>query len=329
MSGMGRRDFVALLGGAAASWPIAARAQAVRLRRVGVLMPGSRESGLPLLEALKGRLFELSSADGQTVAIDDVWADGRIDRFPTLAAELVQRGADVIVAPTTVAAIAVKRIAPDLPTVFLTVADPIGSGLIASYARPGGSVTGIQGNIDTLPGKQIDLLRAIVPTASRIGFLVNTPNPSTEVQKRNAEAAATSLGVTLLPVSISSPDDIDLAIEQLVRDQAQAVVFPTDATVSAERRRIAHLATTALLPSIFPYREQVRDGGLLSYGVDLTANYRRAADLIHKILNGVRPGDLPVEFPTKLYLSVNLRTAKAIGLTIPEAFLLRADEVIE
>ena len=292
-------------------------------------MTGSRELSLPLLEALKISLFELSSADGKNILIDDVWADGRIDRFPSLAAELVQRKPDVIVAPTTMAVMTVKAIAPDLPTVFLTVADPIGSGLIASYARPGGSATGIQANTDTLPGKQIELLRAVMPAASRIGMLVNAPNPSTVMQKRNAEAAAASLGITLLPVSISSPDDIDFAFEELIRNRAQAVVFPTDATVSAERKRIAWLAAKALLPSIFPYREQVRDGGLLSYGVDLTANYRRAADFVHKILNGARAGDLPVEFPTKLYLSVNLRTAKAIGLSIPEAFLLRADEVIE
>jgi putative tryptophan/tyrosine transport system substrate-binding protein len=327
---MKRRDFISLLGGAAAAWPLAARAQqTVHLRRVGVLMTGSPETGLPMLEALKARLFELGSVEGKTVTIDVVWAEGRIDRFPSLAAELVQRKADVVVAPTTVAVMTVKRIAPNLPTVFLTVADPVGSGLIESYARPGGSVTGIQGNLGTLPGKQIEILREVIPDATRIGMLVNIPNLSTTAQKRNAEAAAASLGLTFLPVSISSPDDIESAFEQLIRERAQAVIFPTDATVTAERKRIARLATIALLPSIFPFREQARDGGLLSYGVDLADNYRRAADFVHKIVNGAKAGDLPVEFPTRLYLGVNLRTAKAIGLTIPESFLLRADEVIE
>ena len=292
-------------------------------------MTTSREASLPLLTALTDRLFELSASEGRTVIIDDVWTEGRFDRSESLAVELVQRRPDVIVAPTTVAASTVKRIAPDLPTVFLTVADPVGSGLVASYARPGGSVTGIQGNIGTLPGKQIGLLREIVPTATRIGMLVNSPNPSTTLQMQNAEGAATSLGITLVSASISSPDDIERAFDQLIKGRAQAAIFPTDATVMSERKRIARLAASAQLPSIFPFREQARDGGLLSYGVDLSENYRRAAEFVHKILNGAKAGDLPVEFPTKLYLGVNLRTAKTIGVTIPEAFLLRADEVIE
>ena len=175
---IGRRQFILLLGGAVGEWPTTGWGQTAQFRRVGVLMTGSRESSLPLLEALKTSLFELSSGDGKNILIDDVWADGRIDRFPSLAAELVQRRPDVIVAPTTMAVMTVKAIAPDLPTVFLTVADPIGSGLIASYARPGGSATGIQANMDTLPGKQIELLRGVMPAASRIGMLVNAPNPS-------------------------------------------------------------------------------------------------------------------------------------------------------
>ena len=324
-----RREFITLLGGAVA-WPLAARAEQNRhQRRVGVLMTTSREASLPLLTALTDRLFELSASEGRTVIIDDVWTEGRFDRFESLAVELVQRRPDVIVAPTTVAVSMVKRIAPDLPTVFLTAADPVGSGLVASYARPGGSVTGIQGNIGTLPGKQIGLLREVVPTATRIGMLVNGPNPSTTLQMQNAEAAATSLGITLVSVSISSPDDIESAFDQLTKGRVQAAIFPTDATVMSERKRITRLAASALLPSIFPYREQARDGGLLSYGVDLSENYRRAAELVHKILNGARAGDLPVEFPTKLYLGVNLRTAKTIGVTIPESFIIRADEVIE
>jgi putative ABC transport system substrate-binding protein len=205
---MRRREFITLLSGAAVTCPLAARAQQqlVRQRHVGVLMTGSSDTGLVMLQALKARLSELGWVVGKTVTFDEVWAEGRLDRFPALAAQLVRHRPDVIVAPTTTAVLAVRQIAPDMPTVFITVADAIGSGLIESYARPGGSTTGIQGNIETLPGKQIELLREIVPAASRIGILVNIPNPSTMLQKRNAEAAAASLGLTLLPISISSPD---------------------------------------------------------------------------------------------------------------------------
>jgi putative tryptophan/tyrosine transport system substrate-binding protein len=325
-----RREVITLLNSAVAAWPVVARAQqSVRQRHVGVLMTGSPDTGLVMLQALKARLSELGWVEGKTVTIGEVWAEGRLERFPRLAAQLIQQRPDVIVAPTTTAVLAVRHIAPDIPTVFLTVADAVGSGLIHSYARPGGSATGIQGNVETLPGKQIELLREIVPAANRIAILVNVPNPSTTLQKRNAEAAAVSLGLTLLPASISSPDEIETAFDQMRREGVQAVIFPTDATVTAERKRIARLAMDARLPSIFPFREQARDGGLLSYGFDLSDNYRRAADFVHKILSGAKAADLPVEFPTRLYLGVNLGTAKALGLTIPESFLLRADEVIE
>ena len=325
---MNRREFIALVG--AAAWPDTARSQQARnLPRVGVLMGGSRETSKSQLDALKAKLAEHGRVDGQTVIIDVVWAEGRIDRFPDLCAELVGRKPDVVVASTTVAVIAMKHIAPDLPTVFVTVADPIGSGFIRSYARPGGNATGVQGNIDTLPGKQIELLREVVSGVRRIGMLVNAPNPSTILQERHAEVTAASLGITLLPVEITTPDDIEASFQRFVDQHAEAVLFPTDTTVATERKRIARLAQTARLPSIFPYRQQVRDGGLLSYGVDTTESYRSCADFVDKILDGAKPGDLPVYFPTRLYLAVNLRTAKAIGLTISESFLLLADEVIE
>ena len=327
---MKRREFITLLGGAVA-WPLAARAEQNRhQRRVGVLMTTSREASLPLLTALTDRLFELSASEGRTVIIDDVWTEGRFDRFESLAVELVQRRPDVIVAPTTVAVSMVKRIAPDLPTVFLTAADPVGSGLVASNARPGGSVTGIQGNIGTLPGKQIGLLREIVPTATRIGMLVNGPNPSTTLQMQNAEAAATSLGITLVSVSISSPDDIESAFDQLAKGRVQAAIFPTDATVMSERtnhapRRECATAIDFSVPRTSSRRRNCklwrRSFGKLSPG-------GRACSQA-KMLNGARAGDLPVEFPTKLYLGVNLRTAKTIGETIPKSFIIRADEVIE
>ena len=326
---MRRREFVSLIGGAAAAWPMAAWGQqATHVPRVGVLMTGSRTSS-EAWSAFKSRLLELGHIEDKTILIDVVWADGRIDHFPDLARQLVQRSPDIVVAPTTMAALAIKRIAPNLPTVFLTVADPIGSGLVASYAHPGGSATGLQGNIDTLPGKQLEMLREILPAIQRVGMLVNTSNDLTISQRRNAERAARAINVQLLPVQMSGPDDIEAAFKEFARQGAEAVVFPTDATVLKERKRVAQLAVEAKLPSIFPFQEHVRDGGLLSYGIDLAQNFRRGADFVHKILVGDKPSDLPVEFPTKLYLAVNLRTAKAIGLRISEFFLFRADEVIE
>ena len=327
---MRRRQFITLLGGVAAMWPMVARGQqASHIPRLGVLMTGSKATSSNSLSVFKSRLLELGYVEDKTILIDVVWADGRIDHFPDLARQLIQRSPDIVVAPTTMAALAIKRIAPNLPTVFLTVADPIGSGLVRSYAHPGGSATGIQGNIDTLAGKQLEMLREILPAIRRVGMLVNTSNGSTISQHRNAERAALTLGVTLSRVQIAGPDDIETAFNEFSRQGVEAVMFPTDATVLRERKRVAELAVEAKLPSIFPYQEHVREGGLLSYGIDRSQNYRRAAEYVHKILMGDKPSELPVEFPTKLYLAVNLRTAKAIGLTIPELFLIRADEVIE
>ena len=219
--------------------------QATRVPRVAVLMTGSKAIGSNYLSVFKSRLLELGHVEDKTIQIDVVWADGRIDQFPALARQLVQRSPDIVVAPTTMAALAIKRIAPNLPTVFLTVADPIGSGLVASYAHPGGSATGLQGNIDTLPGKQLEMLREIFPAIRRVGMLVNTSNDSTISQHRNAERAALTLGVTLSRVQIAGPDDIEAAFKEFARQGVEAVMFPTDATVLRERKRVAELAVEA------------------------------------------------------------------------------------
>lgn len=327
---MRRRKFITLLGGAAAAWPVVVRAQqSQRMKRVAVLLTGTPDTHRAYLAAIRNRIAELGYVEGQTVTLDVAWADGRVDRIAPLIAELIQRNPDVIIAPTTTAVLAVRRTGASVPTVFITVADPIGSGIVESYAHPGGTATGIQGNIDSLPGKQIELIREIVPTVTKVGMLINKLNPSTLGQKRNAESAAAVLGVTLVPVEISTAADLGAAFDELARGKAQAVLCPTDSTMSAARKQVADLALAARLPSVFPYREHVEAGGLISYGVDLRESHRHAIDFVDKILKGAKPGDLPVEFPTRLSMVINLRTAKAVGLSIPESFLLRADEVIE
>ncbi len=324
---MRRREFIAGLASAVAL-PFGTHAQ-TRTRRVAVIMSGTLESHGPSLALIKKRFGELGYIEGQSVVIDVEWLEGQFDRVPAAVANLVQRRPDAIIAPTTAMALAVRRVAPDMPTVFVTVADPVGSGLVASYARPGGNATGIQGNLDTLPGKQLELVREIVPGAVRVGMLINQHNASTLAQSENAQAAAKSIGIALLIGEISKADDLQGAFERLVKEGAKGVLIPTDGAFLAERKRIAELALSLKLPAIYPFREQVEAGGLISYGVDLSNSFSRSVEFIDKILQGARAGDLPVEIPTKLSMVVNLRTAKAIGLTIPEAFLLRADEVIE
>lgn len=323
---MRRRAFVA--GLAAASLPLTARAQA-RMRRVGLIMSGTPDSHGRYLTVIKKRFAELGYVEGQTIVIDVEWLEGQLDRVPAAVARLIQRRPDAIIAPTTTMALAVKKAAPDMPTVFVTVADPVGSGLVASYARPGGNATGIQGNLDSLPGKQIELIREIVPGVVRVGMLINRLNVSTFAQSRNAQAAAKSLGVALLTAELTGAGDLWSAFERLARQDVKAIVVPTDATLLTERKRVAELELSLKLPAVYQYREHVEAGGLISYGVDVQDSYRRSVEFIDKILKGARPADLPVEIPTKFLMVVNLRTAKAIGLTIPESFLLRADEVIE
>jgi putative ABC transport system substrate-binding protein len=243
--------------------------------------------------------------------------------------ELVRLKPDVVVASNTQLAIAMRQATAAIPIVAATVTDPVGFGLVASHARPGGNVTGMLSTLDTLPEKQLALAAEIVRGTVKMGMLLNPGFQAHAIQRKGAEAAAAGLVIKLVPVEVRLPDDLDAAFQSLARERCDSVLVLQDPMFLTERRRIAMVAIAARLPTMFGFREHVEAGGLMSYGIDLRTNFRRVADYVDKILKGTKPADLPVELSTKFELVVNLKTAKAIGLTIPESFLLRADEVIE
>jgi len=333
---MKRREFITLLGGAAASsacWPFAARAQqqAVgRLPLVAVLVAASQAATRGWMSNLQQGLQELGYVEGRDLEIVYRYIDGDyLTRLPALVDELIKLKPQVVVTTSTAAVLAINRAAPTIPIVGSALTDPVGLGLAASLARPGGQVTGIALTLDTLTGKQLELLLQAMPGAKRIGLLVNITHPIGEFTRRNAETAAAALGVELVPVELRVPDDLDGAFQKLADERVQMVLVPLDGMVVSERRRITALAVAARLPSMFSSREPVVDGGLMSYGMNTRDNWRRSATYVDKILKGATPGELAIELPTRIHLVVNLRTAKALGLTIPESFLSRADEVIE
>jgi putative ABC transport system substrate-binding protein len=275
-------------------------------------------------------LRELGLVNGQNIELQIRYAGGDVRRVPAIVNELLQLKPDVLVTGTTTGALTAKQVAPFIPVVSAVLTDPIGAGLVASYARPGGNITGILLTLDDLPGKLVELAVQLITPAVRIGMLVNVSNAVTStVQRRDAEKAAETLGVTLMPVEIRSRNDLEGAFRTFALERAAVVLMLPDAMLLAERRQIAIFAAAARLPSVSGFREEVEAGGLISYGINLRNSYQRAASLVDKILKGAKPADLPVEFPTKLELVVNVATAKAIGLTIPPAILIRADEVIE
>jgi putative ABC transport system substrate-binding protein len=333
---MRRREFITLLGGAAASsacWPIAGRAQqqaAGRLPLVVVLVAVSQAASSGWLSAFPQGMQELGYVEGRDLEIVYRYVDGDyLTRLPALVDELIKLKPQVVVSGTTAGIRAVNRAAPAIPIVGVALIDPVGFGLAASLARPGGQVTGIAQTLDTLPGKQLELVLEVMRGAKRIGFLVNITNPISEITRHNAETAAAALAVELVPVEVRVPDDLDGAFRKLADERVETVLVPLDAMFLNERRRIAALAAAARLPSMFSDRAHVVDGGLMSYGMNTRDSWRRSATYVDKILKGAAPGELPIEFPTRVRFVVNLRTAKALGLTIPESFLFRADEVIE
>ena len=327
-SHIGRRKFLATLGGAAAAWPLAAHAQQpAKLPTIGFLGTAAASAWAPWTAAFVQRLHELGWIEGRTVAIQYRWAEGRTDRFAEIAAEFVRIKVDVIVTGGN-AAVAAKRASSAVPIVFAIVDDPVGSGLVTSLARPGGNVTGLSMQSTDLAGKRLALLREVVPGLRRLAIMANVDFPAAAQEMDEIQAAATKLGLDVATFELRRAEDIAPAFEAL-KGRGEALYVVGDALVITHRVRINTLALTARLPTIFFLREYVEAGGLMSYGPSFPDLFRRAGDYVDKILRGAKPGDIPVEQPTKFDLIINLTTAKALGLSIPESFLVRADEVIE
>jgi putative ABC transport system substrate-binding protein len=272
---------------------------------------------------------ELGYIEGRDHVYQDRYADGDFTRLPLLAEELVRLKPDVIVAGAVAAALAAKRATDSIPIVGINLTDPVGAGLAASEARPGTNVTGTIVRLEGLTGKQVEIARDLMPGVSRIGVLNNVNNPASVAQLRDAEVTASKLRLRLVPVEIRTVDEVAPAFQKLLREHGTVVLVPGDAAFLAWRRRIAAFSLASRLPSVFSFREHVEAGGLISYGIDLRASYRRAAFYVDKILKGQKPADLPIEFPTKVGLVINVATATALGLSIPPILLARADEVIE
>jgi putative tryptophan/tyrosine transport system substrate-binding protein len=323
-----RREFITLIGGAAAAWPLAARAQqAGKLPTVGFLGTTSPSIMSQWTAAFVGRLRELGWIEGRTIKIEDRWAEGRGERYAEIAAEFVRLKVDVIVT-TGPAAPQAKKATSVIPIVLALSGDPVGAGLVASLARPGGNITGLSTQWPDAAGKRLELLREVVPSFRRLAIMVNVGFPDAVLEASEAKAVARSLGLEVATLEIRRAEDIVPAFESL-NDHADALYVTADALLNANRIRINTLALAARLPTIYPYREGAEGEGLMSYGPNLASMFRRAAEYVDKILRGAKPGDLPVEQPTKFDLIINLRTARALGLDVPPTLLARADEVIE
>lgn len=327
---MRRREFITLIGGAAA-WPLVVSAQQTgKVPRVGYLRLTSPADRPPLLDAFRQRLRELGWVEGQNIAIDYRFAEGRLDRLSDLAAELVRLKVDVIVSLGTQGVTAAKKATDTIPIVMIAVRDPIGIGLIASLARPGGNVTGVSGyaGLESV-AKQLELLKEMVPKARSVAILSNPTNAYHQLAIKELNVAAQALGVQLQIVQARDASDLDGAFAAMAKERVGALLVLSDIMFNSNTTRLADLALSRRLPTANAVRESVEAGGLMSYGPSFVDSYRRSAAYVDKILKGTKPADLPVEQPTKFELVINLKTARAIGVTVPPTLLARADEVIE
>jgi len=325
---MQRRKFITLIGGAVATQaalPRPARAEVSAKRPLLAVLAAVTRKEFPtsFMEGMR----ELGYVEGGNIDVAYRFADGHLELLPSLAEELIQLTPKAIVAAVTPAAVAARRSTQTIPIVCPILADPIDLGLIASMSRPGGNVTGLMSRIDDLIGKQIELAAQLVPALVRLGLIVNVA--SSDIARRDVESAGKRLGVKLVSAEVREPNDLDTAFKLLSNEHVQAVVILADAMLFQERQRVAELAAAARLPAVYGFRDHVDAGGLISYGVNYAENFRRAAIYVVKILKGAKPSDLPVEFPNRLELVINLKAAKALGLDIPPTLLARADEVIE
>jgi len=324
---MRRREFITLLGGAAASWPLSAGAQqAGKLPTIGFL--GADASVFsPWTAAFVARLRELGWIEGSTIAIEYRWSQGRTERYAEIAAEFVRLKVNVIVTVGSAVPI-VRQATAVIPIVFAVGIDPVGSGLVASLAKPGGNVTGLSIQANELAGKRLEFARELVPRLHRLAIMFNVGNAQPVLEMGETQAAARMLGLDVVPLVIQQAEDITPALQAL-KTRADALYVAVDQLMVANRTSIVTSALGARLPTIFSTRDFVKAGALMSYGPSYAERFRRAADYVDKILRGAKPGDLPVDQPTKFELVINLTTAKALGLTIPPSLLQRADEVIQ
>jgi len=323
-----RREFITLLGGAAA-WPMPAFAQdAGKLRSIGYMGSTTPSAQSPWTTPFVRRLRELGWIEGRNLAIEYRWGGGRNDSFAEIAAEFVRLKVDVIVTYSAAPVLAAKQATSVIPIVFAVAPDPIGSGLVASLAHPGGNVTGLSTQSTDLAGKRLQFLQEVIPTVRRLAIMANIGNPGSVREMDEVQAACRVLNIEFINLEIHRAEDISPAFDTL-KGRADALYVCAEPLVNANRTRINSLAQGARLPTIYGFREYVEAGGLLSYGPSVPDLFRRAAEYVDKILRGTKPGDLPVEQPTKFEFVINLATAKALGLDVPPTLLARADEVIE
>jgi len=326
---MKRREFITLLGGVAAAWPLTAQAQQP-LPVIGFLNSSSPDGYAPMASAFRQGLKETGYVDGHNVAIEYRWAEGRNDRLPSFVADLVQRKVNVIAATTTAAALAAKAATTTIPIVFETTADPVQLGLVASLNRPGGNVTGVtQTNMEIAP-KRLELLHELVPTASVMALLVNPTDPAlAESATKELQEAASILGLKLHVMQASTDRDFDAVFAKLIQLRAGGLVIGSDPFFTSRSQQLAKLTVDHAVPAVYQFREFAVAGGLLSYGAAITDAYRLAGNYTGRVLRGDKPADLPVQQATKVEMIINLKTAKALGLNVPNPLIGRADELIE
>jgi putative ABC transport system substrate-binding protein len=327
---LGRREFITLVGGAAAAWPLVARAQQKAMPVIGYIGSGtSHDVASPFVVALRQGLSETGYVEGQNLAIEYRWVEGKYDRLPAFAADLVGRNVELILAPNDVLAHAAKGATSTVPIVFVTNGDPVADGLVVSLARPGGNLTGIAGMAIELMPKRLELLSELVPQVGAIALLVNPNNATAERFMRQAAEAAGVKGVQLPILKAGTEGEIDAAFSTLVQLHAGALIIAPDGFLLSRREQLVALASRHAVPAIYPWREAVDGGGLISYGTNRTAVARELGIYAGKILKGAKPADLPVQQPTKFELVINIKTAKVLGLTVPERLVVGADEVME
>jgi putative tryptophan/tyrosine transport system substrate-binding protein len=324
-----RRDFISLLGGATAAWPLAARAQQPTMPVIGYLSSLGQAISVRLDAAFRGALSDMGYFEGQNLSVEYRWITDRYDALPAMAADLVQRRVAVIFAVGPPAVLAAKAASSTIPIVFVTGADPLKFGFVASFNKPGGNITGIWMVLTALAEKRLQLTHDLLPKAELIGLLVNPASPVAEPQIREAQAAAHVLGVRLTVLSAASENDFDQVFVSLTQQHADALFVSADPFFASKREHLVALAAQHAMPATYEFREFVEAGGLMSYGTVLTDGFYKGGNYVGKVLKGTKPADLPVEQVDKFELVINVKTAKALGVTVPDKLLGLADEVIE